>query len=65
MRTTYSDVDDILALHLSDKPIVCEVSQDWHTHVSYAADSATVELVLLDVRINGAFPFKVQHARAA
>jgi hypothetical protein len=65
MRTTYYDVDDILVVHLSDKPIVREVSQDWHTHVSYAADGSTVELVLLDARVNGAFPFEVQHARAA
>ena len=61
----YYDVDDILVVHLSDKPIVREVSQDWHTHVSYAADGSTVELVLLDARANGAFPFEVQHARAA
>jgi hypothetical protein len=65
MRTTYYDVDDILVVHLSDKPIVREVSQDWHTHVSYAADGSTVELVLLDAQANGAFPFEVQHARAA
>jgi hypothetical protein len=65
MRTTYFDDDDILVIHLSDKPIVREVSQDWNTHVSYAADGTTVEVVVLDARANGAFPFDVQHARAA
>jgi hypothetical protein len=56
MRTTYYDEDDILVVRLSDKPIVREVSQDWNTHVGYAEDGSTVELVLLDARANGAFP---------
>ena len=29
MKTTYFDDDDTLVIHLSDKPIVREVSQDW------------------------------------
>ena len=41
MRTTYYDQDDILVMHLSDKPITREVSQDWNTHISYAADGTT------------------------
>ena len=41
------------------------VSQGWNAHVSYAADESTIELVLLDARVNGAFPFEVQHSRAA
>lgn len=65
MRTTYYDEDDILVVHLSDKPIVREVSQGWNAYISYAADGSTVELVLLDARANGAFPFEVQHSRAA
>ena len=40
MRTTYDESDDILVLHLSDKPIAKEVSQDWNTHISYADDGA-------------------------
>lgn len=49
MKTTYFDADDILVFHLSDKPIVREVSEDWDTHVSYAADNTIVEVVILDV----------------
>jgi hypothetical protein len=50
---------------LSDKPIVREVSQNWNTHISYADDGSTVEVVLLEARVNGAFPLDIQHARAA
>ena len=38
MKTTYYEADDILVLHLEDQPIVREVSQNWNTHISYAAD---------------------------
>ncbi|MCK9389887.1 MAG: DUF2283 domain-containing protein [Sulfuritalea sp.] len=65
MHTTYFDEDDTLVLHLSDKPIVREVSQDWNTHISYAADGTTVEIVLLDARASGVLPFEVLHGRAA
>jgi hypothetical protein len=65
MRTTYYDDDDILVIHLSDKPITREVSQDWNTHVSFAADGTAVEIVVLDARANGALPVEVMHGRAA
>ncbi len=65
MHTVYFDEDDILVIRLSDKPIVREVSQDWNTHVSYAEDGSTVEIVLLDAHANGAYPFEIRHARAA
>jgi hypothetical protein len=65
MRTTYYDEDDILVIHLSDKPIVREVSQDWNTHVSYAADGSAVEVVVLDARASGALPVEVLHGHAA
>jgi len=65
MRTTYYDDDDILVIHLSDKPISREVSQDWNTHISYAQDGSAVEIVLLDAKANGAYPFKLEHAQAA
>ena len=50
MKTTYFEADDTLVLHLSDKPIVRDVSQDWYTHVSYAEDGSAVEVVVLDAR---------------
>ncbi|MHB1231153.1 MAG: DUF2283 domain-containing protein [Burkholderiales bacterium] len=65
MHTVYFDEDDILVIRLSDKPIVREVSQDWNTHVSYAEDGSAVEVVLLDARANGAYPFEIKRARAA
>jgi hypothetical protein len=65
MRTTYYDEDDILVIHLSDKPITREVSQDWDTHVSFAADGSAVEVVVLDARANGALPVEVLHGHAA
>ena len=65
MRTTYYDEDDILVIHLWDKPVSREVSQDWNTHISYAADGTTVEIVLLDAKQNGAYPSTVEHAIAA
>ena len=65
MHTTYYDEDDILVIRLSEKSIVREVSQNWNTHISYAEDGSTVEVVLLEARANGAFPLDIQHARAA
>jgi len=65
MHTTYFDEDDILVIRLSDKPIVREVSQNWNTHISYAEDGSTVEVVLLEARANDAYPLDIQHARAA
>jgi hypothetical protein len=65
MRTTYFDEDDILVLRLSDKQIVREVSQDWNTHISYAADGTAVEIVILDAAAIGAYPFEVLHGQAA
>lgn len=46
--TIYFEEDDILVIHLSEKPITREVSQDWNSHISYAADGTSVEIVLLD-----------------
>jgi hypothetical protein len=65
MRATYYDEDDILVLRLSDKAIAREVSQDWNTHISYAEDGSTVEIVLLDAKANGAYPLRIEHAMAA
>lgn len=65
MRTTYYEDDDILVMHLSDKPITREVSQDWNTHISYAVDGTTVEIVVIDAAAIGAFPCEVLHGQAA
>jgi hypothetical protein len=65
MRITYYDEDDILVIHLSDKSVTREVSQDWNTHVSYADDGTAVEIVVLDAVANGAMPLEVLHGKAA
>ncbi|NOG31642.1 DUF2283 domain-containing protein [Halomonas sp. TBZ9] len=62
MRTTYDDADDILVLHLSEKPIVKEVSQDWNTHISYANDGSIVEIVILEASKQGAWPLLRSYA---
>ena len=56
MNITYFDKDDTLVLHLSDKPIAKEVSQDWNTHISYAADGSAVEIVILEAKAHGMLP---------
>lgn len=58
MKTMYYEDDDILVLHMEDKPIVREVSQDWNTHISHAADGSVVEVVVLDARASGAMPIQ-------
>ncbi len=65
MRTTYYDDEDTLVLHLSDKPIVRETSQDWNTHISYAADGTIVEMVFLEASAQGVLPVEVLHGKAA
>jgi uncharacterized protein YuzE len=56
MRTTYDEGDDILTVHLSEKPVARERSQDWNTHISYAEDGTVVEIVILEASKQGAWP---------
>jgi Protein of unknown function (DUF2283) len=65
VKTTYFDDEDTLVIRLSDKPIVREVSQDWRTHVSFAADDTVVETVILEARESGAWPLRVERRKAA
>ena len=41
---------------MSNKPIVREVSQDWHTNINYAEDGTIVEIVLIDAKKEGLLP---------
>ena len=52
----YFGDDDIFQVQLSNKPIVREVSPDWHTHFSYAEDGLMVELIYLDAKKVGVLP---------
>lgn len=56
MKSTYFEDDDILEIRVADKPIAREVSQGWHTNVSYAEDGSIVEIVLLDAKKEGLLP---------
>ena len=65
MKTPNFDDDDTLVIRLSDKPVVREVSQDWNTQVSFAADGTVVETVILEASKLGAWPLSIQHREAA
>ena len=62
MKSIYFENDDILQICVSDKPIVREVSQHWHTNISYAEDGSIVELVLLDAKKEGLIPMEFRQA---
>lgn len=60
MKLTYFVEDDVLELRLTDGRVEREVSQDWHTHVSYAKDGSLVQLVFLEARQRGLYPVEVE-----
>ena len=62
MKSIYFESDDILQIRVSDKPIVREESQDWHTNISYAEDGSIVEIVLLDAKKEGLPPLEFRKA---
>jgi len=62
MKSIYFEKDDILHIRVSDKPIAREVSQDWHTNISYAEDGTVVEIVLLDAKKEGLMPVELRQA---
>ena len=61
MKSIYFENDGILQIRVSDKPIVREVSQDWHTNISYAEDGTIVEIVLLDAKKEGLLPLEFRN----
>lgn len=56
VRCTYLEIDDILQIHLSDKPAVRTVSPNWHVNLSYADDGSLVAMELLDAKQLGLPP---------
>ncbi len=62
MKSIYFENDDILQIRVSAKQIVREVSQDWHTNISYAEDGSIVEVVLLDAQKKGLLPLEYRKA---
>ena len=53
---SYREDEDLFHIRLSNKQIVREVSQDWHTNISFAKDGSIVEIVLLDTKKSGSLP---------
>ena len=45
MKSIYVENDDILQICVSDKSIVREVEQVWHTNISYAEESSFMEII--------------------
>lgn len=64
MKTTYHVDDDILEIHISEKPVACEVSHGWNVNISYAEDGSVVEIVLLEAREKGLYPVIPDRAAA-
>ena len=62
MKSIYFENDDILQIRMSEKQIVREVSQDWHTNISYAEDGSIVEIVLFDAKKEGLLPLEYRKA---
>ena len=64
MKTTYHVDDDIVEIHISDKPVVREVSHGWNVNISYAEDGGVVEIVLLEAKEKGLYPVVPDRAAA-
>jgi uncharacterized protein YuzE len=62
VKGIYFENDDILYIRVPEKQIVREVSQDWHTNISYAEDGSIVEIVLLDAKKEGLLPLEYRKA---
>ena len=62
VKSIYFENDDILQIRVSEKQIVREVSQDWHTNISYAEDGSIIEIVLLDAKKEGLLPLEYRKA---
>jgi hypothetical protein len=62
MKSIYFESDDILQIYVSEKQTVREVSQDWHTNISFAEDGSIVEFVLLDAKKEGLLPLEYRKA---
>lgn len=64
MHTRYRPQDDILEIHVSDKPVAREVSHGWNVNISYAEDGSVVEIVLLEAKEKGLYPVAIDQVAA-
>lgn len=62
VKSIYFENDDILQIRVSEKQTVREVSQGWHTNISYAEDGSIVALVLLDAKKDGLLTLEYRKA---
>jgi hypothetical protein len=62
VKSIYFENDDFLPIRVSEKQIVREVSQDWHTNISCAEDGSIVEIFLLDTNKEGLLPLEYRKA---
>lgn len=62
LKRIYFEKNSILQIRMSDKPIVREVSQDWHTHIRYAENATIVAIVLLDASQKSLLPVEFRKA---
>ena len=62
VKSIYFENDDILQIRVSEKQIVREVSQDWHTNISDAEGGSIVAIVLLDAKKEGLLPLEYRKA---
>ena len=53
VNCSYLENEGTLHIRLTDKPVMRETSQNWHTNISYAEDGSIVEVVLLDFNTLG------------
>ena len=53
VNCSYLENEGTLHIRVTDKPVKCESSPNWHTNISYAEDGSIVEVVLLDFSMLG------------
>ena len=51
-----------MQIRLSEKQVVREVTQDWHSNISCAEDDSIVEIVLLDAKKEGLLSLEYRKA---
>ncbi len=64
MKTTYYPEDDILEIHLNEKPMVREISHGWNVNISYAVDGSICEIVTLEAQEKGLYPISIERQAA-
>lgn len=64
LMTHYYPEDDILEIHLNEKPVAREISYGWNVNISYAVDGSICEIVILEARETGLYPISTERRAA-